>query len=1122
MELPALIVAALALIIVSVVSVLASRRASEVPAQTDDSTPGTGSDDQVEADLATLAEEMEPVMEKLSHPGEALNNAAFAKAVSALAGKDYTLEQTSNYALGANWVLSCAAYEALRRREDSASVVDKAVKAVSNSYAWPLFFLLRFAGEKMTRPIAADVLCGVQYWWPDNPAFIDQMSTFLQTSLDAGDPIRFGERYADLDAESRKSLDTFVRALPEQLCTTLRAKLDKAESEAIDWAFLKSVGVVLDRQAVSDTVFETEAIARLKKDLKDEIASMPGKSMLIVGESGVGKSALVRALVSDLIDDHWTVLRTSAAALIADKIYIGQIEGQIRRLAENAAVSKRVAVYVENISEFRQLGRYKGNNNSVLDQLWPHIEGRKVMIIGETTPSELQTLIREHPALKTVVKVATMNPLGEAETSRMAGELLAQIDPHVDEGDSGEVVSESLRLAQQYLSHKSLPGSVLSLLQLAVLRARRDDAARGVQRIDVLGALSQISGLPEDVLDESQTLDVGELATLFRARIVGQDEAVDCLVERIAMLKAGLTDPGRPIGVFLFAGPTGTGKTEIAKTLAEILFGSPEQMIRFDMSEFQDADSVYRLIGRNDLERDGSLVARIREKPFSVVLLDEFEKSHAKVWDIFLQVFDDGRLTDSNGQLADFRHAIIILTSNLGATIASEAGIGFRSTSGEFSAGDVLRTVNRTFRREFVNRLDRVVVFKPLNRDVMRTILGKELEKALRRRGLRSKQWAVEWEDSAIEFLLDEGFTPDLGARPLRRAIERHLLAPLSITIVQNKAPAGEQFLFVRSDGESLQVEFIDPDAEIDAAAAGAEPAMDAGVELNLALLVGSGSVPPGAAGYLKQQLSRISDRVGSQAWTALKSQGLDEINSAEFWERPDRYERLDRIELIDRIESATSVMNRLSQRLSPNRSNAQLITSLANRLYVLNEGLLDLDEKRPTQAYLGVRLVTADRGLDNAEQFLNRLVDMYRNWAKARGMRLEELDGSASRYAALFIVSGFGSYGILEPESGLHVFESPRDAAGFERIRARVEVAGVRLETGGGNHKRAKTASAELDRAAQPVEIVRRYRERPSPLTRDSRRGFRTGRLAAVFQGDFDVLPALEHARNQAPQISD
>ena len=205
---------------------------------------------------------------------------------------------------------------------------------------------------------------------------------------------------------------------------------------------------------------------------------------------------------------------------------------------------------------------------------------------------------------------------------------------------------------------------------------------------------------------DQQQLDIDSVKQSFRHKVIGQDAAVDCLVERIAMLKAGLTDPDRPVGVFLFAGPTGTGKTEIAKTLAELLFGSPEQMIRLDMSEYQDPDSVWRLLGRNnDKVSTGSLVSRIREEPFSVVLLDEFEKAHQKVWDVFLQVFDDGRLSDTQGEAADFRHAIIILTSNLGATINSEAGVGFTSTKGSFSPDDVMRTENKTFRREFANRL---------------------------------------------------------------------------------------------------------------------------------------------------------------------------------------------------------------------------------------------------------------------------------------------------------------------------------------------------------------------------------------------------------------------------------
>jgi ATP-dependent Clp protease ATP-binding subunit ClpC len=295
--------------------------------------------------------------------------------------------------------------------------------------------------------------------------------------------------------------------------------------------------------------------------------------------------------------------------------------------------------------------------------------------------------------------------------------------------------------------------------------------------------------------------------------VLGQPEAVECLVERVAMIKAGLTDPTRPQGVFLFVGPTGTGKTEIAKTLAEFLFGSPERMIRLDMSEFQTPDALDRILGeQRDTAESTALVNSIRKQPFAVVLLDEFEKAHPQVWDLFLQVFDDGRLTDRRGNTADFRHCVLIMTSNLGATLPHGASIGFSPEQAQFAAGAVERAVGRAFRREFVNRIDRVVVFRPLGRGIMRDLLRKELNDVLRRRGLRTRQWAVEWDESAIDFLLEKGFTADLGARPLKRAIERYLLSPLALTIVNHQFPEGDQFLFVHArGGQSLDVELFRP-----------------------------------------------------------------------------------------------------------------------------------------------------------------------------------------------------------------------------------------------------------------------------------------------------------------------
>src|SRR5215208_447334 len=378
-------------------------------------------------------------------------------------------------------------------------------------------------------------------------------------------------------------------------------------------------------------------------------------------------------------------------------------------------------------------------------------------------------------------------------------------------------LGEALQLAKQYLDEKAAPGNLLLLLEATGRRLLAEGGGPDEIKLDdLLVTLSQLTGLPAQILDEREGLDLAELRAFFGRRVLGQPEAVDCLVERVAMIKAGLTDPTRPQGVFLFVGPTGTGKTEIAKTLADFLFGSPERMIRLDMSELQTWESQARILGETDETSDSAaLVNQIRKQPFSVVLLDEFEKAHPSVWDLFLQVFDDGRLTDRRGNTADFRHSVIIMTSNLGATLPHGASVGFSQEQAQFAAGSVERAVGRAFRREFVNRIDRVVVFRPLGRGVMRDLLRKELNDVLTRRGLRTRQWAVEWDESAVEFLLEKGFTADLGARPLKRAVERYLLSPLALTIVNHQFPEGDQFLFVRSspDAQSLDVQFVDPDA---------------------------------------------------------------------------------------------------------------------------------------------------------------------------------------------------------------------------------------------------------------------------------------------------------------------
>ncbi len=1061
-------------------------------------------------ELSDLAEKMEKMADNSAHPTDLLTNDDFRRAIELLSAKSASIEQASNYALGANWILACAAYEALSHRDGTEAFVGKALKDARSVGPWPFFFLLKFVEAQASEPVAGRVIAAAQSWWKNSAPLTEALQKYLERRLADKEDIDVGTPYGELKPDDKQKVRDFVDTLPDAIKTEIKKGLDEYDSQNVDEKYLRTVGEILREEQISEPVFESRQMSQLLSDMQAEVSSGAPKSILVVGPAGVGKTALRRCFAKGLKKAGWTIFRTSGSNIIADKIYIGQVEGQIKKLTKNASAAKRVTLYVDRMGDLADYGRTSKNDSSVLDQLWPSIENRTVFMLTETSQSGLQAMARKYPSLATVFRIVNMQAVDETEARTMAGDLLAHLCGTVEESRRSEVLSESMQLSQQFLSHKSLPGSVMSLLELAVARARRD-GENVPGREHVLGALSQVSGLPREVLDDRQQLDIEGVRQSFRRKVIGQDNAVNCLVERIAMLKAGLTDPTRPVGVFLFAGPTGTGKTEIAKTLAEMLFGSPEQMIRLDMSEYQDADSGWRLLGHSNKEIDnGSLVARIRQEPFSVVLLDEFEKAHHKIWDIFLQVFDDGRLSDSKGEAADFRHAIIILTSNLGAKISNEAGVGFTSRRGAFSPDDVMRTVNRTFRREFVNRLDRVVVFNPLGRDVMRAILQKELKQALGRRGLRTKQWAVEWEDSAVEFLLDEGFTPDLGARPLRRAIERHLLSPLSMTMVQNKVPDGEQFLFIRSNGEDLQVEFIDPDAEIGDAPVSDTPVSDAGetAEGSLSNLLLSSVVPPEAVEYLLGEMDAVQERVGGEAWETEKSALISQMSENGFWEREDRYVVLDRIELADRLDSASSILASLAERLRGHGKSTKLVRSIANRIYVLREGFRDYDERRPTQAIIGVRLVTDDAMRAGAKAFRDSLVNMYQEWAKARGMRLRVLDSSSSRYEALFLISGFGSYGILVLESGLHVNEVPANESKFDRIRARVQVAPVPVNGSAQNSKVNNEATNILDGGSdQKVVVVRRYRENPSPLVRDSVRSWRTGRLDQVLGGHFDVI---------------
>ncbi len=425
----------------------------------------------------------------------------------------------------------------------------------------------------------------------------------------------------------------------------------------------------------------------------------------------------------------------------------------------------------------------------------------------------------------------------------------------------------------------------------------------------------------------------------------------------------------------------------------------------------------------------------------------------------------------------------------------------------------MLRAVSQTFRPEFQNRLDKVIVFRPLSRELMRDILKKELARVLERRGFKDREWAVEWEASALEFLLEKGFSPEMGARPLKRAIDQYLIAPLAATIVEKRFPEGDQFVFVRSDGHAIQAEFVDPDLE--------EPTARAveigGKQLALPAMILAPQGSEAELHTLEAEIARVDAKIDSAEWEERKADHSAEMLNAGFWSEPGRFTTLARLALMDRVQAAAGTVHSLKSRLDKGtersgKSSRELVSRLALQLYLVNEGLLDVHDGAAIEVALMVEPAFDKPGDAKATfTWCRQILDMYRAWSLKRHMQLTEMQGdflNGSGGLQLLLITGFGAHRILKPERGLHVLELADDDKTPARATARVRVAVAPLGDLSPSKLRGALKDALLD-AGQPNSIVRRYRADAAPLVRDLVGGWRSGRLDAVLGGDFDLIAA-------------
>jgi ATP-dependent Clp protease ATP-binding subunit ClpC len=564
---------------------------------------------------------------------------------------------------------------------------------------------------------------------------------------------------------------------------------------------LRQVGRNLSHAVEDDNLGRAFGRDGFVDQLVDDLGTREGAAIVLVGPPGVGKSAVVHEFCrrlhaynarSGLRRDVW---RVDGNRFIAGMKYVGQWEARARELIEELSETGDI-LYLDDLASMVVAGRTGTGDTNVAQFLGPAVARGGLTIIAESTPERLAWAREEAPGFVQLFRAIPIEPMEARASLPVLIGALRSLESEGEEQAAPQRMTPNalemiLRLSERFLPTEAFPGKAVRLLRATLDRAVEPTDARGggserrYGAAQVQATLQQRTGLPDFILDAAQALPRDEILARFQRHIAGQPEALDALSDLVVALQQGLCDPGKPLGTFLFVGPTGVGKTESARALAQVLFGSPERLIRFDMSEFAEAYAVSRLIGHPGAP-DGELTSALRVQPFCVVLFDEIEKAHPRVFDALLQLLGEGRLSDAAGRLADARQAVIIMTSNLGVREAASQ-TGFVRGSADGARAHYVSAAQRFFRPEFFNRIDRLVPFRSLEPEALRRVVEHQLGELLGRRGIAGANMLVEVEPAMLDALVERAYDPRYGARPLKREMERQLTVPLAHHLVRRR-----------------------------------------------------------------------------------------------------------------------------------------------------------------------------------------------------------------------------------------------------------------------------------------------------------------------------------------------
>jgi len=513
------------------------------------------------------------------------------------------------------------------------------------------------------------------------------------------------------------------------------------------------------------------------KNLGQILSGKQRQSLLLVGPSGVGKTALLYQCVRKRkalglgLRPCWAF---TGSELIAGNSGFGAWQEEARRLMTET-MAHQALLFLGNLTELVEVGKGESQPTGLAELLQPALRQGQIQAVAECTPEQYKLLERQLPQLIQAFQVVQVTEPDPPTLKRILHKKAQSLGKTQNSHWHPDAIQAVEDLHQRFVTYSAFPGRLLHFM----LRMSQREQKKGIDAAAVIQTFAQESGLPLWLLDPNQTLNAESTLQWFEQRIIGQTQASSALLDILALLKSNLNQTQRPMASFLLVGPTGVGKTALAKALAEFLFGSEKRLLRLDMSEYQQAQAVQRLTGI--WGQEGLLTARVREQPFGILLFDELEKAHPSFFDLLLQILGEGRLTDHQGRLANFCNTVILMTSNLGARELFQRQPGFSQEKPEQDLeSHFVKAVQQYFRPELFNRIDRVIPFRPLSRDMAEKITQRELSRLHQRQGLQELGMQLQVQPEALAYLANHAYDIRYGARPLKRLLERQVLLPLA------------------------------------------------------------------------------------------------------------------------------------------------------------------------------------------------------------------------------------------------------------------------------------------------------------------------------------------------------